>query len=136
MCGISGIISFKKKIINSENILNLMKSRGPDAQGQLKKVISDSHINLFASRLKIIDLDNRSNQPFKFRNTWISFNGEIYNYLEIRKKLESLGKKFYTTSDIEVAIQAYNYWGEKCFEKFDGMWAICILDVDKKKIDS
>ena len=88
MCGIAGYLGTNFIKINSLNkTLDLMKVRGPDNQSHIKINISnDIKINLLHSRLNIIDLNIRSNQPMKFNNNIIIFNGEIYNYLELKKK--------------------------------------------------
>ncbi len=139
MCGIAGYIT-KKKYFNfsfnktSDNLKKLMKNRGPNQQGSFQYNYSHSSINLFSSRLSIIDLDKRSNQPFKLKDLILIFNGEIYNYLEIKKFLINKKYKFKTQSDTEVLIKAYEYWGEECVKHFDGMWAFCIFDKKKNKI--
>ena len=139
MCGIAGYIT-KKKYFNfsfnktSENLKKLMKNRGPNQQGSFQYNYCHSSINLFSSRLSIIDLDKRSNQPFKLKDLILIFNGEIYNYLEIKKFLINKKYKFKTQSDTEVLIKAYEYWGEECVKHFDGMWAFCIFDKKKDKI--
>ena len=107
----------------------MMFSRGPDQQGKFLKKTKNLYIQLYSSRLKIIDIENKeSDQPFIFENIKLIFNGEIYNYLEIRKELESLGHKFKTNSDTEVLAQSYFRWGIDCIKKFDGMWSFCIYD--------
>ena len=134
-----GVFS-KKKYSNflfreaSKNLKKLMKRRGPNQQGSFEYISSNCSINLFSSRLSIIDLDNRSNQPFKSNDLILIFNGEIYNYLEIREYLKKKQIKFNTNSDTEVLLKSYKYWGEKCVEYFDGMWAFCIYDYKKSKI--
>ena len=139
MCGIAGYIT-KKKYLNfsfnqaSINLKKLMKNRGPNQQGSFQFNTNQSNINLFSSRLSIIDLDKRSNQPFKTQNLILIFNGEIYNYLEIKKFLIEKKFKFKTKSDTEVLLKSYEYWGEKCVNHFDGMWAFCIFDKKKNKI--
>ena len=139
MCGIDGYIT-KKKYSNflfreaSKNLKKLMKRRGPNQQGSFEYNSSNCSINLFSSRLSIIDLDNRSNQPFKSNDLILIFNGEIYNYLEIREYLKKKQIKFNTNSDTEVLLKSYKFWGEKCVEYFDGMWAFCIYDYKKSKI--
>tara|TARA_Y100001970_G_scaffold220381_1_gene270661 strand:+ start:21847 stop:23712 length:1866 start_codon:yes stop_codon:yes gene_type:complete len=139
MCGIAGYIT-KKKYSNfsfketSKNLAKLMKRRGPDQQGSMTFSSCSYNINLFSSRLSIIDLDNRSNQPFKYKELVLIYNGEIYNYLEIKNFLKTKKIKFKTNSDTEVLIKSYQYWGEKCIEKFDGMWSFCIFDYKKNKI--
>ena len=84
--------------------------------------------------MSIIDLKNRSNQPFKKKHITLVFNGEIYNYKEIKKDLEELGYKFYTESDTEVLANAYLQYGEKCVDYFEGMWAFAIWDDKIKKL--
>lgn len=86
-------------------------------------------------RLGIIDLSNDASQPMGIaskgssrKNIWIVFNGEIYNYVELRTELEKLGATFETNGDTEVILRAYEYWGRSCFARFNGMWAIAIWD--------
>ena len=136
MCGISGFIGREK--ISKETInhsLNLMKNRGPDFQDH-KEIKVNNSINLYFlhSRLSILDLQQRSNQPFKKKHATLIFNGEIYNYKEIKKDLEELGYKFYTESDTEVLVSAYLQYGEKCVDYFEGMWAFAIWDDKIKKL--
>jgi asparagine synthase (glutamine-hydrolysing) len=116
MCGISGFFGkekISKDIINSS--LNLMKNRGPDFQ-DYKEIKVNNYINLYFlhSRLSILDLKERSNQPFKKKHIVLIFNGEIYNYKEIRINLEKYGYKFSTESDTEVLANAYLHYGENC----------------------
>ena len=102
MCGIAGYIT-KKKYLNfsfkttTNKLKNLMERRGPDQQGSFEHNFNDKSVNLFSSRLSIIDLDKRSNQPFKTNNTIIIFNGEIYNFLEIKNFLKSKKLNFLLT---------------------------------------
>ena len=136
MCGISGFIGrekISKEVIN--HTLNLMKNRGPDFQ-DYKEIKVNNSINLYFlhSRLSILDLQKRSNQPFKKKHVTLIFNGEIYNYKEIRTDLEGLGYKFYTESDTEVLTNAYLQYGEKCVDYFEGMWAFAIWDDKIKKL--
>jgi asparagine synthase (glutamine-hydrolysing) len=136
MCGISGFIGKNK--ISKEVIyksLNLMKNRGPDGQFY-KNIKVDNSVNLYLlhSRLSIIDLKKRSDQPFRKKHITLIFNGEIYNYKEIKKDLEELGYKFYTESDTEVLASAYLHYGEKCVQYFEGMWAFAIWDDRIKKL--
>ncbi len=127
MCGIFGTNFNDSKL--SSILLETIKNRGPDNQ----RFIYTNGFTLGHSRLSIIDLNPRSNQPFHYKNFVIIFNGEIYNYKEIRNEL--LGKyKFKTNSDTEVIIKAYAEWGELCFNKFRGMWALCIFDKRTGKI--
>ena len=85
-------------------------------------------------RLSILDLSECGHQPMIFMDRYaIAYNGEIYNYLEIKKELVKAGYKFKSTSDTEVILAAYDFWGKKCVEKFNGMWAFCIIDMLKRK---
>ena len=133
MCSILGIIDFDKKSSNKEieikKINNLLKHRGPDDDG----FYNDQDISLAFNRLSILDLEN-GNQPFK-RNHIISiFNGEIYNFKEIRNELEDSGFKFKTNSDAEIIPAAFLKWGTNCISKFNGMFAISIYDLKEKKV--
>ena len=133
MCGIAGYFGSreieKSKIIKT---LDLMKFRGPDNR-EIKKIqISQKTLYFLHSRLSIIDLEKRSNQPFETDDLILIFNGEIYNYLEIRKDLIKKGEKFRTNSDTEVLIKAYKIYGSKCVNHFEGMWSFAIYDKKKK----
>ena len=129
MCGLAGYIG-KEKISKRSlsETLNLMKNRGPDFQKFLNYKYKDLNIFLLHSRLKIIDLANVANQPFKINNLTLIFNGEIYNFIEIRDELKKKGIKFKTKSDTEVLLRAYINYGTRCFKKFEGMWSIVIWD--------
>lgn len=89
-------------------------------------------------RLSIIDLSAAGHQPMCSEDgkLWIVFNGEIYNYVELRNDLKDLGYKFKTNTDTEVILGAYRQWGIGCLSKFNGMWAFCVVDLDKKKLIS
>ena len=135
MCGIAGYIGIKK--INNNTInqtLTLMRNRGPDHQDWCSFSVNETNVYLLHSRLSIIDLDERSNQPFSFNNCTLVFNGEIYNYIEVREKLKKRGHIFSTDSDTEVLIKAYIEYGEDCVDYFEGMWAIAIWDNRKKHL--
>ena len=105
-----------------------MKNRGPDNQSYQKLRIFGKSVYLFHSRLSIIDLQSRSNQPFQFKNLIMIFNGEIYNYLELREDLKRKGYKFKTSSDTEVLLKCYYEYGDAAFSKFNGMWSLAILN--------
>jgi len=135
MCGIAGYIG--KGFVDEKRItraLEVMKNRGPDNQDYRVIRRGDTSIILLHSRLSIIDLDSRSNQPFAIGSTTIIFNGEIYNYIELKKELQDRGVNFLTDSDTEVLLQCYRYYGEKCVEYLEGMWAFAIYDSDKGKL--
>jgi asparagine synthase (glutamine-hydrolysing) len=135
MCGIAGYIG-KSPISNKQvlDTINVMKNRGPDFQDFICFSNAGHFVTLIHSRLSIIDLDSRSNQPFIRKHCILVFNGEIYNYIEIRKELESLGAVFKTNSDTEVLIQSYLYFGENCVNKFEGMWSFALYDKIKNKL--
>jgi asparagine synthase (glutamine-hydrolysing) len=130
MCGILGYIGsnqLNKNIIS--NSLEIMKNRGPDNQNCVHLNLVNKNIYFFHSRLSILDINSRSNQPFKFKNLLMIYNGEIYNYLELKKDLEDKGYKFETSSDTEVLIKCYYEYGDKAFTKFNGMWSLGILNL-------
>lgn len=132
MCGILGIISEKIEL-SDEKIKILKKSlhhRGPDNSNYIKF----NNAIFFHNRLSIIDLDKRSNQPFYLpeEGLILVFNGEIYNYLEIKDKLNSK-YNFITKSDTEVLIKSYLNWGKNCLNYLSGAFAFCIYDLKKKK---
>jgi asparagine synthase (glutamine-hydrolysing) len=111
-----------------EATLALMDCRGPDGRAFATGMIDESHVSLLHSRLSIIDLDARANQPFSVGDVTVVFNGEIYNYVELRARLEREGHAFRTTSDTEVLVRAYLVWGRGCVEFLEGMWAFALLD--------
>lgn len=128
MCGISGYYGTKKisrEIIDAT--LKNMKQRGPDNQ-DIKEYKFKYNLYLLHSRLSIIDLDNRSSQPMSGKRFTISFNGEIYNYVELRNILKKKYIKFQTTSDTEVLLKGIEKFGIEFIKKLEGMWAISILD--------
>ena len=136
MCGIAGYFGKKPiagKVIS--NTLHLMRRRGPDGQDVKIIEVDDNHNCLFLhSRLSIIDLDSRSNQPFYYNGKELIFNGEIYNYKEIKNELIKLGHLFITESDTEVLIHALDEWSERAFEKLEGMWALALYDRKSKTL--
>ena len=134
MCGISGYISKTNLIADNgvERTLEIMKRRGPDSKNFFKKPYDSKQVALLHSRLNIIDLNVRANQPYYDEHFIIVFNGEIYNYLEIKSKLENKNYKFKTNSDTEVLIKSFQEYGEKCVDHFIGMWAFAIWDIKKK----
>ena len=129
MCGIAGIVSLGAAPAPSREALLRMAGalthRGPDELGLYR----DSAAGLAHTRLSIIDLAS-GQQPMTdaLRTTWIVFNGEIFNYLELRAELSALGHRFRTRSDTEVILQAWHAWGERAFARFNGQWAIALWD--------
>jgi len=130
MCGINGF-SFKDDfLIKSMN--SAIAHRGPDGMS----THLDDFVSLGHARLSIIDLSKAAAQPMFYshmgRNTCIVFNGEIYNYVELKSKLTIAGYSFITASDTEVIMAAYLEWGEDLVNEMNGMWSFCIYDLDKK----
>jgi asparagine synthase (glutamine-hydrolysing) len=133
MCGILGL--YDKSGINTEkfnNSLTQLSHRGPD--NKTSKSLSNNLV-FGHTRLAIIDLDKASNQPFNCGDNFhIIFNGEIFNYIEIRDELIKLGYNFKTKGDTEVLLNSYIEWGESCVAKFNGMWSFVIYDKLKSQI--
>ena len=135
MCGIAAIINKKnltKNPINTlKNMSKLISHRGPDQAGYLEY----NNILLSHVRLPVMDPRNLGRQPMSNDNKiYIIFNGEIFNFKEIRIKLTELGYNFISDSDTEVALNAYKEWGVKSFDKFNGDWVICILNKDENTL--
>jgi len=124
MCGIAGYIG-RRFIPDSTayGCQSLMAKRGPDGQGLYRHEKEDRHALLVHTRLAIIDLDDRAGQPFVYGGCTLCCNGELYNYIEIRKSLEDDGHIFTTLSDTEVLHKALQFKGEKILDEFEGMWA-------------
>jgi asparagine synthase (glutamine-hydrolysing) len=136
MCGIFGIINSTYIEINKqlfESSAKLMHHRGPDSYGQWG---IDNHLELGHLRLSIVDLNPESNQPFfsTCKQYVIIYNGEIYNYIELRDELKNIGYSFRTGSDTEVLLTSYIEWGENCVSKFNGDWAFAIYDLVNEKL--
>ncbi len=128
MCGIYGQINMKTDSRLAKHCLDLLKHRGPDGEGIYEE--ADNGVLLAHRRLAVIDLTVSGKQPMTCCNGRyvITYNGEIYNYLEIRKELEKLGYVFASSTDTEVIPAAYDAWGAKCLNRFNGMWAFVIYD--------
>jgi len=134
MCGIVGIINKSNKPVNENDIKKMCSTiihRGPDDEG----VFVNDAIGIGMRRLNIIDLQT-GRQPIhnEDKSVWVVFNGEIYNFKELREYLIKKGHRFYTRSDTEVIIHMYEQEGEKCLQKFNGMFAFAIYDLRKNKI--
>ena len=135
MCGIVGDINFNNQVIDGQNIQNMMKKikhRGPDDEG----VFIEDSIGLGFVRLSIIDISTAGHQPMVSSNNRfvVIFNGEIFNYIELRDELKDRGYKFRSDSDTEVLLNSYQEWGEECLDRFNGMWAFVIYDRETKDI--
>ncbi len=148
MCGICGIIKFDNSTPEAEKIqvmMNVMKHRGPDDEG----MFIEENIGLGFVRLSILDLSPLGHQPMFSSDQVISektlrqaqgddgrfvivYNGEVYNYIELRDELRDRGYDFKSNTDTEVVLNSYIEWGEDCLNKFNGMWAFAIYDREKK----
>jgi len=133
MCGIAGYIG--KRVINEpqvEKCLDLMGRRGPDASGVYRHCFnSEQNVCLLHTRLAIIDLDKRADQPFRYRSNVLVFNGELYNYIEQKRLLIQKGHSFKTTSDTEVFIHLLDKEGAGCLNACEGMWAFALYNEKK-----
>jgi len=139
MCGIIGsyyISSDPKKDIRLKKSLDSLRHRGPDNVGLAHFELSNGFLFLGHLRLSIIDLSEAGHQPMfsKDERHIIVFNGEIYNYLELKKELKNLGYKFSTDTDTEVLLNAWIEWGEVCLKKLVGMFAFVVFDKEQKKL--
>jgi asparagine synthase (glutamine-hydrolysing) len=138
MCGITGFIDFKR-FSDTETLEKMAASivhRGPDDFGNELFEAPHARIGFGFRRLSIIDLSPLGHQPMHFddRGLTIIFNGEIYNYREVKKDLEAAGYSFRSGSDTEVILKAYDKWGTACVERFIGMFAIAIYDNLHQKV--
>ncbi len=136
MCGISGFADFNKRTPKEtlEKMNRILSHRGPDGEGYGIYNNDTAAIGLGHRRLSIIDLTEGGSQPQTYQSLHITFNGEIYNYAEIKKQLEQKGHQFHSHSDTEVILHAYAEWGSAALQQFIGMFAFAIYDEGKQKI--
>jgi asparagine synthase (glutamine-hydrolysing) len=145
MCGFAGVVVWDEKYRVSVDTLTGMAAavahRGPDGQGihlNHNQAITPDHpqVGLAFRRLAILDPDPRSDQPFTDGRYWLVFNGEIYNFRELKKELSVLlpGRQWLTTGDTEVLLAAYAAWGEKCVDRLNGMFAFAVWDEVEKTL--
>jgi asparagine synthase (glutamine-hydrolysing) len=130
MCGIFGTFlagGLKMDVITRAKLAtDALAHRGPDARGDY--VAADAGVYLGHRRLKIIDLSDQAKQPMARDNVVLSYNGEVYNFRELRARLEGLGRKVRSSGDTEVVLEAWRQWGADCLLQFDGMFAFAIWD--------
>lgn len=139
MCGINGYIGQKSKedIEKIKKMNKVTRHRGPDNSSFKKLDLSKTNIYFGHNRLSIIDLNANANQPFRSpcNRYELIYNGELYNYIELKEILKNEGIVFETESDTEVVLQALIYWGiEEALQRFNGMWAIAFLDMGKEEL--
>ena len=132
MCGIFGAINFKLDIDLAKTCLDTIIHRGPDSEG----IWQENGVTLGHRRLAILDLSDKGRQPMAYADGryMLVFNGEIYNFIEIRKELETLGYKFSSDADSEVILAGYDKWGMDCVKKFNGMWSFALYDREAQKL--
>lgn len=137
MCGIAGRAG--PRPLDPERVartLELMRHRGPDDQTHRGFQTPDGrHVDLLHARLSIIDLDPRSNQPLHLDGAWMAYNGELYNYVEVRKRLEDAGHGFVTESDTEVLLRALRAGGWEALDGCEGMWGFAVYDEHSGDLD-
>jgi len=152
MCGITGIVAREPvSIATLRAMTRALAHRGPDGEGLLfmgrvnGEVVpglavdhgwsGPANVGLGHRRLAILDLSSAGHQPMSYSGRyWITYNGEIYNYLELRAQLQADGYSFATSTDTEVIVAAYDRWGVDCLERFNGMWSFCLVDRIARRI--
>jgi len=135
MCGIAGLVRKDNRPVDVEIVKRMTDTlihRGPDAEGQFVW----KNLGLGHRRLSILDLSEQGKQPMESidGSFVIVFNGEIYNYLELKEELKKKGAEFGNNTDTEVIMESYRYWGKDCVSHFNGMWAFVLLDKEKNRI--
>ena len=136
MCGIAGILALRDAapppaLADLEAMVGAIRHRGPDEFGLYR----DRRAGLGHARLSIIDLAT-GQQPLanEDETLWIAFNGEVFNYVELREELVALGHRFRTRSDTEVIVHAYEAWGEAAFARFNGQFAVALWDAARERL--
>ncbi|MGH3129572.1 MAG: asparagine synthase (glutamine-hydrolyzing), partial [Gaiellaceae bacterium] len=134
MCGICGVVALGRPgdAETVERMASELDHRGPDGRGEF----NDENVALGFRRLAIIDLSDAGMQPFASEDGRMRLlhNGEVYNYRELRAELEAKGHRFRSATDTEVILAAYREWGERCVERFNGMWALALWDADSRTL--
>ena len=136
MCGIAGIINLSERrdpptVELLQSMIGAIRHRGPDEYGLYK----DTHAGLVHARLSIVDLKT-GQQPMTNEDgtLWIIFNGEIFNFVELKIELETLGHRFQTHSDTEIILHAFESWGANCFARFNGQWALALWNTKTRTL--
>lgn len=137
MCGITGIYTFDGSFVSKEQIRHFtspIQHRGMD--GEAYEILNRGFLGLGHRRLSILDLSENGRQPMSYADEryWIAYNGEVYNFPEIKKELENKGHKFRSQSDTEVVLASYAEWGKACLDKFNGDWAMAIWDEREQEL--
>jgi asparagine synthase (glutamine-hydrolysing) len=136
MCGIAGIKLLNGQKLNNDILKTFTDSlthRGPDGSGYF--LDNEENVGLGHRRLSILDLSKKASQPMPYLDRyWIIYNGEVYNFIELRQELKEKGYIFKSDSDTEVILAAFDFWGTDCLLNFNGMWALAIWDKKEKKL--
>ncbi len=135
MCGIAGLVLTQQQVDAQQlaSMRDTFSYRGPDDAGAW--ISDDGRVGLGHRRLSIIDTSKDGHQPMEGQHgAMIVFNGEIYNYVEIRRELQTLGHQFKTKTDTEVILKSYEEWGERCVHRFNGMFAIALWDASQQAL--
>ena len=135
MCGIAGIISSNPQLVQRQRLQQMADSlqhRGPDGDGFW--INDDNSVGLAHRRLAIIDLSDKGIQPLQYLHYTISFNGEIYNFIELKEELQHYGYRFYTHTDTEIIPAAFDHWGKESLNKLDGMFAFALWNGRDKEL--
>jgi asparagine synthase (glutamine-hydrolysing) len=153
MCGFAAIYNFSGRPIDPADLARMTHSlvhRGPDDYAfafcgteqklnwreQAPPPIQDHGVAMGHRRLKILDLSDAGRQPFVSTDGryWMVYNGEVFNYIELRSELQTLGYEFHTKTDTEVVLNAFIQWGTDCFNRFNGMWGLVIWDAHERRL--
>lgn len=136
MCGITGFLDFSKSssIEDLNGMVISLEHRGPDDCGVHFSELSGFNLGLGHTRLSILDLSNHGRQPMSFEHLTMVYNGEVYNFKEVRAELEVSGYQFESGSDTEVILKAFHLWGVEALHKFNGMFAIALFDSKQSKL--
>ena len=136
MCGIAGFIDFNQTSTSAilKSCTDVLAHRGPDGSGYEFFQHEHCQVGLGHRRLSIIDLSASAGQPMWYKNYAIIFNGEMYNYTEVKSVLVELGHQFITHSDTEVVLHAWEQWGSEMIHRFIGMFVFIIYDTDTKEM--
>ena len=136
MCGIAGLVDFRRQsnLETLKKMTDVLFHRGPDDGGYFFEGFEHSRVGLGHRRLSILDLSNHGHQPMAFGHLTMVYNGEVYNFKEIRSELEKQGYSFESQSDTEVILKAYHKWGMDAVHRFNGMFAIAIFDSQKQTL--
>lgn len=135
VCGICGIVDLRASSVSEADLLALrdgIRHRGPDDAG----THIEGGVGLGARRLSILDLSPRGHMPMANddETLWLTYNGEVYNFAELRRELEARGRRFRSDSDTEVVLRAYEEWGEACVERLAGMFAFALWDRPRRRL--